>query len=133
MYSAYCNTSATGAVPPFFAAPADLMASVIRPSLIFAGEGFISKPDPTASAALEYVRINLMNSAPASSCSHLLINSCSTPHNSGNSDNMLLPPSATNKSDACPIAGFAEIPEKPSEPPHFNPTTNLLKGAGFRS
>ena len=28
---------------------------------------------------------------------------------------------------------FAEIPENPSDPPHFNPTTSLLSGAGARS
>ena len=28
---------------------------------------------------------------------------------------------------ACPIAGFAEIPENPSDPPHFKPTQNCDK------
>ena len=37
-------------VPPFLAAPADFIASVIKPSLIFPGEGFISKPEWTAFA-----------------------------------------------------------------------------------
>ncbi len=44
---AYCgksSTSRTGATPPLRAAPADLMASVIRPSSMLPGEGFISKP-----------------------------------------------------------------------------------------
>ena len=37
-------------MPPLRAAPADLMASVVRPSSIFPGEGFISKPECTARA-----------------------------------------------------------------------------------
>ena len=44
---AYCgksSTSRTGATPPLRAAPADLMASVMRPSSMFPGDGFISKP-----------------------------------------------------------------------------------------
>ncbi len=58
---------------------------------------------------------------------------CSTPHSSGNSDKIPRPPSAASKSAVCPIAGFAEIPENPSDPPHFSPTTNFDSGAGFRS
>ena len=42
------KTSTPGAVPPFLQAPALLIASVIRPSLILPGEGFMWKPDPTA-------------------------------------------------------------------------------------
>ena len=36
--------------PPFFAAPADFIASVINPSRMFPGEGFISNPESTAFA-----------------------------------------------------------------------------------
>ena len=32
----------------------------------------------------------------------------------------------------CPIAGFAEMPEKPSDPPHFSPTHKFDSGAGVR-
>ena len=40
-----------GEVPPFLAAPADLMASVMRPSRMLPGEGLASKPEPQALAA----------------------------------------------------------------------------------
>lgn len=39
-----------GEVPPFRAAPADLMASVMRPSLMFPGEGLVEKSEPTSLA-----------------------------------------------------------------------------------
>src|ERR1035441_7883933 len=42
------------------------------------------------------------------------IRPCSTPHNSGNSERMVLPPRAVSRSEVCPMAGFAEMPEKPS-------------------
>ena len=57
---------------------------------------------------------------------------CSTPFNSGNSASTVVPPSATNKSEAYPKDGFAEIPENPSEPPHSKPTINLLSEVGVR-
>ena len=46
---------------------------------------------------------------------------------------MVVPPSPTNKSETYPKVGFAEIPEKPSEPPHSKPITNLHSEAGFRT
>jgi len=51
--------------------------------------------------------------------------------NSGNSERMVIPPSVTTKSETYPSTGLAEIPEKPSEPPHSNPRINLLKGAAL--
>jgi len=33
-------------------------------------------------------------------------------------------------SETNPNVGFAEIPEKPSDPPHSSPIVSLLKGAG---
>src|SRR6266567_3794914 len=60
------------------------------------------------------------------------MSSCSTPHNSGNSERIVLPPRAASKSAVRPIAGFAEMPEKPSDPPHFSPTLNAESGAGER-
>jgi hypothetical protein len=41
---------------------------------------------------------------------------------------MLLAPRAANVSDTRPTAGFADIPENPSEPPHFKPTHNWERG-----
>src|ERR1700757_2056769 len=70
-----------------------------------------------------------MNRSPTSLLRPRLINSCSTPHSSGNSDRIVRAPKAANKSELCPIAGFAEIPENPSDPPHFNPRHNLDGGA----
>src|SRR5437899_173706 len=61
------------------------------------------------------------------------INSCSTPHSSGHSARIPLPPSTTSRSAVCPMAGFAECPEQPSEPPHFTPSVRVDNGAGFRS
>src|SRR5579863_8963801 len=52
-YSGKSRTSRTGATPPLRAAPADLMASVVRPSSMLPGEGFISKPECTALARAE--------------------------------------------------------------------------------
>src|SRR5690606_41632634 len=39
----------------------------------------------------------------------------------------------TTRSLRCPRTGFAEMPENPSEPPHFRPTESLESGAGRRS
>lgn len=60
-------------------------------------------------------------------------NSCSTPHSSGNSDRMAVPFKAANKSETAPKVGLADIPEKPSDPPHSKPTRSLDNGAGLRS
>src|SRR5260370_11920110 len=59
-----------------------------------------------------------------------LMSSCSTPHSSGNSDRIPFPPSAATRSAACPIAGFAEILENPSEPPHLSPRQSCDRGSG---
>jgi len=48
----------------------------------------------------------------------------------GNSERIVRPPSVVDKSARWPIAGFAEIPEKPSEPPHLRPTVSEESGAG---
>jgi len=72
-------------VPPFLRPLARLMASVISPSLIFPGEGFISNLillPPRAGI----VRISLMKTNSLADKSH---NGCEflfTPHNSGNSE-----------------------------------------------
>ena len=57
-YSGKSSTSFTGATPPLRAAPADLIASVISPSSIFPGDGFISKPECTARARAAYACIS---------------------------------------------------------------------------
>ena len=121
-----------GEEPAFLAAPADLMASVIKPSLMFPGEGFISKPAPTKAARLAYSRIKKPKLSATSFVTDLFCNSCSTPHNSGNSAIITVPPNPTTRSAVCPMAGFADIPEKPSDPPHFTPTRSADKGAGLR-
>ena len=59
---------------------------------------------------------------------HRSTSSCSTPLNSGNSERIALPPSATNLSIVAPRVGLAEIPEKPSEPPHSSPIVSFDKG-----
>ena len=125
-------TSVTGELPPFRAAPADFMASVISPSRIFPGEGLFSNPAPTRAAALAYCCISSINFPATALLVQREISSCSTPFSSGNSDSTALPPRATNMSEACPRAGLAEMPEKPSEPPHSRPSINLLRGAGSR-
>ena len=61
------------------------------------------------------------------------ISSCSTPQSSGNSAKYVLPPKVTTKSDKCPKTGLAEMPEKPSEPPHLRPMLSLESGTGLRS
>ena len=57
---------------------------------------------------------------------------CSAPQNSGTSVIKTVPPERISMSAARPSEGFAEIPEKPSDPPHSNPIHNLLSGAGIR-
>src|SRR5262249_12611458 len=57
-YSGKSSTSVTGEVPPFLAAPADFIASVISPSRMLPGEGFESNPEPTASALALYARMS---------------------------------------------------------------------------
>src|SRR4030095_13807732 len=60
------------------------------------------------------------------------IKDCSTPHSSGNSERIVRPPNTVTKSETCPTAGFAEMPENPSEPPHLSPTHRLDNGVGAR-
>src|SRR5256885_6439851 len=47
-----------------------------------------------------------------------------------NSARIVRPPNVASKSEVCPIAGWAESRENPSEPPHFNPTHNCERAAG---
>ena len=56
----------------------------------------------------------------------------SAPNISGTSVSTLVPPCATRKSENMPSSGLAVMPEKPSEPPHFKPTRNSLKGISSR-
>src|SRR5690606_17249332 len=74
-----------------------------------------------------------MNFSAVGSSTQRSLNSCSTPHNSGNSESITEPPKLTSISDKYPNAGFAEIPEKPSEPPHSKPMHNLSNPASLRS
>ena len=122
----------TGAVPPFRAAPADFIASVNRPSRMLPGDGFISNPEPTACACASYVRIKSAKRTASSGLTQRSIRSCSDPSNSGNSARSVVPPSALSRSEVCPMPGFAEIPEKPSEPPHLSPTESADNGAAAR-
>src|SRR5690606_14935668 len=97
------------------------------------GDGLKANEEPAFSALPAYSRISFSNLAAFSSVTQRLINSCSTPCNSGNSANKVCPPIDTTRSLRCPRTGFAEIPENPSEPPHFRPTESLESGAGCRS
>ena len=108
------------------------MASVINPSLMLPGDGFISNPAPTKAALRAYSRIKKPKLSAISFVTALFCNSCSTPQSSGNSAIITVPPNPTTKSAVCPMAGLAEIPENPSEPPHLTPTRKADKGAGLR-
>ena len=66
-----------------------------------------------------------MNLFETSSLTQRLISSCSTPQSSGNSERIAVPPSAMRRSAAWPIAGFAERPENPSEPPRLETKIEL--------
>ncbi len=44
-----------------------------------------------------------------------------------------MPPTPASRSTAAPSAGFAVMPDMPSEPPHCSPTTISLTGTGSRS
>jgi hypothetical protein len=74
------------------AAPADFIASVIKPSLMFPGEGFISNPEPASTTDFSKAFIKDKNLSAFSSSTHRFINSCSTPHNSGNSAKLFFLP-----------------------------------------
>src|SRR5680860_601336 len=71
-----------------------------------------------------------MNFSAVASSAQRFTSSCSTPHSSGNSERIGEPPRADSRSEAYPREGFAEIPEKPSEPPHSRPSFILDSGAG---
>ena len=58
----------------------------------------------------------------------LFIRICSAPNISGTSVRIAVPPIATSSFVNLPTSGFAVIPEKPSEPPHFIPTTRRDSG-----
>ncbi|MNS56805.1 hypothetical protein D3C72_896770 [compost metagenome] len=94
------------------------------------GEGFISNPEPASTTVFSYHFINSKKRFPSLSSIQRFTNSCSTPHNSGNSERIVVPPKATKWSDNTPNVGFAEIPEKPSDPPHSKPILSLDNGAG---
>src|SRR5688572_5387051 len=57
---------------------------------------------------------------------------CSTPQSSGNSERTGAPPRAARRSAVWPMAGLAEMPEKPSEPPHSTPTMRSEMGQAWR-
>ena len=54
----------------------------------------------------------------------------SAPNISGTSVSTVEPPMPTSISENLPTTGFAVIPDRPSEPPHFMPTTSLEAGMG---
>src|SRR5680860_1467514 len=70
-----------------------------------------------------------MNFSAVASSAQRFTSSCSTPHSSGNSERIGEPPRADSRSEAYPREGFAEIPEKPSEPPHSRPSF-ILESCG---
>ena len=57
---------------------------------------------------------------------------CSAPKISGISVRIGMPPAAASRSEKRPSSGLAVSPEKPSEPPHFRPTTSADSGRGWR-
>ena len=122
-----------GAVPALVAAPADLMASVMSPSRMFPGLGFMSKPLPQACAWASYWAMSLAKRWASSGVTQRRQRSCSAPQSSGNSLRTLAPPEAHSKSERRPTTGLALMPEKPSLPPHFTPMVRSEMGQGSRS
>src|SRR6478609_2185065 len=97
------------------------------------GDGFMSNPEPASTTVFSYHFINSKKRFPSLSSIQRFTNSCSTPHNSGNSERIVVPPKATNLSDNTPNVGLAEIPENPSEPPHSRPIFSFDNGVGVLS
>ena len=56
----------------------------------------------------------------------------SAPNISGTSVSTVEPPRATSLSEKRPTVGFAVMPESPSDPPHFMPTTSSEAGISSR-
>ena len=59
----------------------------------------MSNPEPAATTESSKSFINCKNLSASFSFTQRLINSCSTPHNSGNSDKIVAPPIAAIISD----------------------------------
>ena len=57
----------------------------------------------------------------------------SAPNISGTSVSTVEPPRAMSRSEKRPTVGLAVMPERPSEPPHFMPTTSSEAGISSRS
>ena len=56
----------------------------------------------------------------------------SAPNISGTSVRTVEPPRWPIMSEKRPMVGLAVMPDRPSEPPHFMPTTSSLTGIGSR-
>ena len=56
----------------------------------------------------------------------------SAPNISGTSVRIVEPPMAMSRSEKAPTAGFAVMPDRPSEPPHFIPMTSSEAGISSR-
>ena len=64
---------------------------------------------------------------------HLFIKRCSAPNISGTSVKTQLATYVISLSETEPTSGFAVMPDKPSEPPHFKPTISFETGTGVLS
>src|SRR3954471_3586715 len=105
---------------------------VVRPPALFPGEGLLSGVQPNRPVYHSHQRIRSINLSAIAGVRALRVNNCSAPKISVVSPRIVVPPQATNRSLATPSAAFAVIPELPSEPPQFSPSTISLAGTVTR-
>ena len=68
----------------------------------------------------------------SASSSQRFMRRVSAPNISGTSVRMVVPPLLMSRSEKPPTVGFAVMPDRPSEPPHFMPITSSLQEMGSR-
>ena len=125
-------TPSIGAKPDLATAPSDLIAMFVSPPSLLPGDGFSVGLAPNRAVYRSY-QFNASRSC-CQTCGDRArrYRIGSAPNNSGTSVRIDVPPRATSRSLATPSAGFAETPEKASDPPHFMPSVSSLTGTRER-
>src|SRR5205814_3569339 len=121
--SAYPYTAVSSARPALATAPSDFSRIVVSPPALLPGDGLLSMLPPPARVYSRHQSSCASSRRPTSSLTERRVSRCSAPNTSGVSASTEVPPAPTSRSDATPRAGFAVMPEYPSEPPQFRPST----------
>src|SRR5699024_12538175 len=107
--------------------PKDFSSKVVKPPVLFPGDGFAALiSSPAALARCSNLFTISKNLFFTSRFTARFAKICSPPTASVVSARILVPPSNTIESEKEPIDGFAVIPDHASEPPHSSPIFNSV-------